>query len=166
SNNCTIFNKSLGIERGGWWLVDYSRENVYKYDSSWNYTGTSYDLSNLGHDMHGIFQDKAGNWWITGMNTQSVYKFDSSWNYTGENHMGRRLGLQKSENSPDWSKKEIDFLKDNYLDLPYKKIGKKLNRTECAIRCKASKIGLKKPYDKRILRPDKDFDRTEKVTLA
>lgn len=41
-----------------------------------------------------------------------------------------------------WNKEEIDFLKDNWGEIPPKKIAEKLNRTNQAIRRKATDLGL------------------------
>lgn len=45
-----------------------------------------------------------------------------------------------------WSYKDVKFLKDNYLTMTYKEIGRHLNRTEEAVRFKARKNKLKKRF--------------------
>jgi biotin operon repressor len=44
-----------------------------------------------------------------------------------------------------WSKEHIDFLKENYKNLSIKELAEKLNRTEYAIRWKASYLQLTLP---------------------
>lgn len=52
----------------------------------------------------------------------------------------------------EWTKEEIDFLKNNYLKMTNKEIGEKINRTTHAVQIKLSKLGWKRPeqyyYDK------------------
>lgn len=43
-----------------------------------------------------------------------------------------------------WSKDEIEFLKNNYMNMTNKDIASKLNRTKTAIDLKINKLGLKK----------------------
>ena len=43
-----------------------------------------------------------------------------------------------------WTQSEIDFLINNYEDMSYSELSKKLNHTEKAIKIKAHKLGIKK----------------------
>lgn len=56
----------------------------------------------------------------------------------------------------EWTKEEIDFLKNNYLKMTNKEIGEKINRTTHAVQIKLSKLGWKRPeryyYDKDFLK--------------
>lgn len=65
----------------------------------------------------------------------------------------------------EWSKEELEFLKNNYLELSNEDIAKNIGRTKKAIQVKLSKMGLVRPdkyyYDKRffenINREDKAY---------
>ena len=48
----------------------------------------------------------------------------------------------------DYTSEEEQFIKDNYLNMPYSQIAKKLNKSEQAIRTKISKMGLKNKSEK------------------
>lgn len=48
-----------------------------------------------------------------------------------------------------WQPHEIQYLKDNYMDMTYKELAEKLNKTETSIALKCNRYGLQKRRDKR-----------------
>ncbi|WP_207587118.1 FG-GAP-like repeat-containing protein [Halomontanus rarus] len=72
---------------GNWWLL--CGGILYKYDSSWSYTGTSQNLSGTVERLRGMFQDSEGYWWVADdpdSGSTFIRKYDSSWSYTGASH--------------------------------------------------------------------------------
>lgn len=74
---------------GDWWVVGYGggETHVYKYDSSWSYTGTSYNLtSELSSYGSSVYKGSDGQWYVADVSSAMVHEYDSSWSYTGNAH--------------------------------------------------------------------------------
>lgn len=59
------------------------------------------------------------------------------------------LGLKRpriliNETQTEWTKEEIEFIKNNYQNYSYAELGKKINRSRSAVQSKIMKLGLKK----------------------
>lgn len=67
----------------------------------------------------------------------------------------------------NWTNKEIEYLKDNYLIKSYQELADNLDRSKSAVQCKISKLGLLKSYPsyKKVLNSDyfENIDTEEKA---
>ena len=61
------------------WFVLGDNSKIYKYNSDWTYTGTSYSLT----QKTDIIWDGT-NWWVVGDLGRMIYKYNSDWTYTSE----------------------------------------------------------------------------------
>jgi len=61
-----------------YWALDDATDRVYQYNSSWNYTGTSYYLGGEDSSPQGIYWTGSF-WYMVGSGTDKVYVYDSSW---------------------------------------------------------------------------------------
>lgn len=58
--------------------------------------------------------------------------------------MANKLRLYKTHPHVSWSKREVEFLRRNYMSMSSEEVGNILNRAPSQIRTKASKIGCSK----------------------
>lgn len=93
-------------DQGNWWVASKADGKVYKYDSDWSYTGTSYTVSE--DEPEGIWKGPDGNWWVIGKSTNDVYKYTSDFSYTGTSYGissedGGMGGIYRSDDGFWWT---------------------------------------------------------------
>jgi len=75
----TALPYSLCADESYFYVLDES-DDIYQYDSDWNYVGLSKDLTSIDSQMHDIrYFD--GYFYALGDYYKQIYKFDSNWNY-------------------------------------------------------------------------------------
>lgn len=90
--------KAIRYVGTNWWELGASG-TVYKYNSTWGYTGTSYSLAE--DSLCTSIEWDGTNWWMLGANNDKVYQYSALWVYTGVN-----ISVAAQDNNPqgiDWN---------------------------------------------------------------
>lgn len=82
----TVGPSAFVFDGTNWYVLD-GNETIFEYDSSFSYTGTSFDVSSEITNNTGDGLVWTGNeFWLLESGTETIYQYDSSFSYTGYNY--------------------------------------------------------------------------------